>query len=230
MERMRKSEMEIAGRRCHVYEADRAKTLLVQPVDEHDLEVLDDEVRAMLSATVEPFALVAFEVGDWQRDLTPWTAPPAFGKVSFGDGAAQTLAFITGELLPALAAQGLSDERGMRCFLGGYSLAGLFVLWAGYNTTCFAGVAAASPSVWYQGWADYARTHQPTVEAIYLSLGDKEEQTRNARIAQVGTCIRQQHELLVEKGVRTTLEWNEGNHFQQSHSRTAKAFVWLMGE
>lgn len=42
-------------------------------------------------------------------------------------------------------------------YLGGYSLAGLFSLWAAYQTNLFAGIAAASPSVWFPGFLDYAK-------------------------------------------------------------------------
>ena len=38
----------------------------------------------------------------------------------------------------------------------------------------FRGVAAASPSVWYSGWMDYAGQRKPKAGRIYLSLGDAE--------------------------------------------------------
>ncbi len=45
------------------------------------------------------------------------------------------------------------------------------------TTNAFTAIAAASPSVWYPGWMDFARTRQPKVPRIYLSLGDAEEKT-----------------------------------------------------
>lgn len=65
-------------------------------------------------------------------------------------------------------------------------------------------------------------------DSVYLSLGDREEKTRNPLMATVGDCIREGHELLLGRGIRTTLEWNPGNHFKDAGIRMAKGFVWLM--
>ena len=112
--------------------------------------------------------------------------------------------------------------------LGGYSLAGLFSLWASYYTGIFQGIAAASPSVWFPKWIDYAMEHNPHAQSIYLSLGDKEEKAKSPVMAQVGNAIRRQHELLMEQEVNTILEWNAGNHFVDSEKRMAKGFAWLL--
>ena len=110
--------------------------------------------------------------------------------------------------------------------LGGYSLAGLFALWTGYETDRFAGVAAVSPSVWYPGWLDYIRTRTPKAKRIYLSLGDREELAKNRVLASVGDCIRAQYALLEPN--TATLEWNPGNHFRDPWQRTARGFLWLL--
>jgi len=65
---------------------------------------------------------------------------------------------------------------------------------------------------------------------VYLSLGDKEEKTRNPVMRTVGDNIRRQHELLqadpsCEKCI---LEMNQGNHFKEPDIRTAKGFAWLL--
>ena len=231
--------MLIANRTCTVYVAtphsdkrseksEQPDFLLIQPIDEHDLELLDNEVETMQSLSHKPFTLVAFEIKDWQIELTPWTAPAAFGKIPFGDGADTTLTYIEDILIPKLEQMHLYDKGTMRCLLGGYSLAGFFALWAGYQRPVFDGIAAVSPSVWYPKWMEYAEMHKPSPSAVYLSLGDKEEKTKNPVMAQVGNCIRKQQELLRAQGINTILEWNPGNHFQHSDERTAKGFAWLM--
>ena len=63
-------------------------------------------------------------------------------------------------------------------------------------------------------------------KAVYLSLGDKEEKARNPVMATVGACIREASDILKEKGIKTILEWNQGNHFKDADLRTAKAFAW----
>ena len=49
---------------------------------------------------------------------------------------------------------------------------------------------------------------------------------RSAVMASVGACIREQYALLLDDH-RATLEWNQGNHFQNGEERTARAFLWL---
>lgn len=117
---------------------------------------------------------------------------------------------------------------GRKLYLGGYSLAGLFALWAAYRTDCFDGIAAASPSVWFPGFTEYMKEHAIRTPAVYLSLGDREEKTRNPVMAEVGNAIREGYALLSDAGKDCILEWNKGNHFKEPDLRTAKAFAWLI--
>ena len=223
-----KETIQIANRTCTIYKSEQPEYLLIQPIDEHDLEVLDNEVATVQSLTNKSFTLVAFEIKDWQSELTPWTSPAVFGKVPFGEGASATLSFIKDTLIPQLEQMELFDKNGMQCVFGGYSLAGFFALWSSYQTKLFGGIAAVSPSVWYPQWMEYAKDNKPLATTVYLSLGDKEEKTKNPIMAQVGNCIRKQQELLTAQGINTILEWNPGNHFQHSDERTAKGFAWIM--
>ncbi|MBO5556757.1 MAG: esterase [Oscillospiraceae bacterium] len=220
---MEKRTFEWEGRRIWLYGAEAPTILFLQPVDAHDAELLDREIEAMRGGT-KPFALAAFQVEDWDRDLSPWEAPPVFGKIPFAGKAEDTLAFVTGGLLPKLRDFLALDA--MELCIGGYSLAGLFALWAATRTDLFSGVAAASPSVWYPGWMDYVNTHLIQAKNVYLSLGDREERTKNPVMATVGDCIRALNDQL-QTDHRCTLEWNPGNHFQNSELRTAKAFRWI---
>ena len=198
-----------------------SETVLLQMADDHDLELLEREVSRIQELTGEQaFCLKAFRVNSWNRDLSPWQAPAVFGKEDFGSGAAETLEYLLRETA------GISRTK--KVFLGGYSLAGLFALWAGCQTDRFDGIAAASPSVWFPGFLDYMKKQEIRARAVYLSLGDKEERTRNAVMAAVGDKIREAHDLLRSAGVDCTLEWNQGNHFRDPELRTAKAFAWLM--
>ena len=224
---MKLEVLNISGKDCYLYCQPDAKSLLIQPVDEHDLELLSQEVEVIQTLTSKPFSLVAFNITAWNQDLSPWPAPPVFGKNPFGDGAKSTLAFIEGQLLPQL------QQRGVNFFqllLGGYSLAGLFSLWASYQTNKFDGIVAASPSVWFPDWLNYIQKKKPFAKYIYLSLGDKEEKAKNPLLAQVGDAIRKQEELLRKQDVNTMLEWNQGNHFVDSEKRMAKGFAWLLND
>ena len=119
-------------------------------------------------------------------------------------------------------------NRSKTYYIGGYSLAGLFSLWTAYQTDVFVGIAAASPSIWFPDFLQYMTEQDVRADSVYLSLGDREEKTRNPLMATVGDCIRESHELLLGRGIRTTLEWNLENHFKDAGIRMANGFVWLM--
>ena len=222
---MRKQRFELDGRAVTLYADDAPQILFIQPVDTHDTELLDAEIEAMRNCAL-PFALAAFAVKDWNRELSPWAAPPVFGKLPFGGMADETLSFVLACLLPELRVQLGAD---MKVCVGGYSLAGLFALWAATETNAFSGVAAASPSVWFPGWMDYVKANPIQAKSVYLSLGDKEEQAKNPVMATVGDCIREQYALL-QADHSVTLEWNPGNHFQDSEKRTARAFCRIAAQ
>ena len=195
-----------------------ASTVLIQPVDDHDLEEMETELNEIRKQGKADFQLIAVKVDNWNRDLSPWEAPAVFGREGFGDGAGELLQFLLGQCA----------DRRKTYYIGGYSLAGLFSLWAAYQTDIFAGVAAVSPSVWFPGFIDYMREHEIKSKTVYLSLGDREEKTRNPVMAQVGNCIRSGYDWLKECGVDCTLEWNSGNHYREPDMRTAKAFAWIL--
>ncbi|MBR1899215.1 MAG: esterase [Oscillospiraceae bacterium] len=210
-----------------IYRDDAPEFLLVQPADSQERANLSEEAARIREISSRPFALVTYDVTDWNRQLSPWEAPPVFGNEGFGGGAEETLCEIREALIPG-AIRELGLSRKIPVIVGGYSLAGLFALWAVYGGTDFRAAAAASPSVWFPGWIDFAGTHLPSAGTVYLSLGKKEERVRNRTMAQVGACIRRQYALLEQSGIRCTLAWNEGNHFTQPERRTAAAFAWCM--
>ena len=227
---------QIGGKTCYIYDCGSADVLLIQPVDDHDIEVLDNEVAEIQRlAGGKGFTLAAFKVDDWNADLSPWEAPPVFGSEGFAGGAETTLKYVTDQLIPELTVDkdGLTDSKSVPLiYIGGYSLAGFFALWAAYQTDLFKGVAAASPSVWFPGWIGYAESNPIKTDKVYLSLGDKEEKTRNPVMRTVGDNIRKQFELLQAHKAceKCTLEMNQGNHFKEPDIRTAKGFAWLLNQ
>ena len=228
---MKKNEMVICGKKCILYLNENAEYILIQPVDENDISVLDNEVKHIEENTDRNFSLVAFKIEDWNSELTPWEMPLLRGKGNFGDGAAGTLEFIKNELISALSEYTNTENKEIKYILGGYSLAGLFSLWSGYQTDVFEGIAAVSPSVWYKGWIEYVEAGKPLSEKIYLSLGDTEEKTKHQILSKIGENIRKQHEILENLGnVKTVLEWNEGNHFKNPDIRIAKGFLWVINK
>ena len=197
-----------------------AATVLIQMADDRDLEMMEKEAAEIQRLTDQDFCLTVLGVARWNHDLSPWEAPALFGKESFGNGAPATLR-------EALKHTSDCDRH---YYIGGYSLAGLFALWAVYQTDAFEGAAAVSPSIWFPGFTDYMTGNEIRCKCVYLSLGDREERTKNPIMSTVGERIREAHRLLEGRTVRTALEWNQGNHFKDAEIRTARGFAWLMNQ
>lgn len=175
-------------------------------------------------------ALITVSVPDWNRDLTPWEAPAVFrGAPPFGNGAdayLEELIHITGEveeragLAPSVRA------------LAGYSLAGLFAVYAAFRTDRFSLFGSASGSLWYPGFLDYmAKTpFAGAPRAAYFSVGDREKAAKNPLMKTVEEKTEKAAALFSARGIPSIFEKNPGNHFVDGPLRTAKALRWLLSE
>ena len=194
---------------------------MIQLTGEHELAVLENEVkeiRKRASSGELDFRFIAAKVENWNDELRRGKPRQCLKMKDFGGGAAETLEKILA----------LCTDPGKTYYIGGYSLSGLFSLWAACQTDLFSGIAAASPSVWFPGFIDYMKEYKIKSKNVYLSLGNKEEKTRNPVMAKVGDCIREGHAWIKAEGVNCTLEWNQGGHFKEPMTRTARAFAWVM--
>ena len=225
---MTAKQVQIGDRPCRIYGEAHAEYLLLQMTGEHELQSIDHEVAVIVQSS-RNFLFAAIPVENWNDALSPWEASAVWGKQWFGGRAADTLRFLTEQVMPTLKHQ-FDLLENVKIILGGYSLAGLFALWASTQTDLFYGVAAASPSVWFPGWMEFEQQHPIQAQRVYLSLGDKEKHTKNTVMAAVGDNIRTLHSRLAERGADCTLEWNSGGHFKDADLRTAKAFRWVMEE
>lgn len=174
------------------------------------------------------FLLAVFQAEDWNRDFSPWKAPAVFGIESFSGSGRKTLHWLSDAFVPSIEKQ---YGGGRQRYLAGYSLAGLFSLWAAYECSLFSGVACCSGSLWYKDWDRYVQSHHIQSEShIYLSLGGKEEKTRNPVMAAIGARTREQEKILRADPMvkRTVLEWNPGGHFSDPEKRLAKGIRWLL--
>ena len=85
-------------------------------------------------------SLVHIGVDLWEENFSPWCAPRVFAKgPNFGDGAQKTLDTLINHVIPWTESE-LTDPPTYRVLVG-YSLAGLFSLWAGVTQ------AGVSPQV-----------------------------------------------------------------------------------
>ena len=211
-----------------LYVHDNPVALLIQPLERKEVGTIGHEVSLIAQHTPHPFVMAAFKIDDWHWQMSPWHDDAISRREEVGHHAEETLRFITHRLLPVLQ-QRFGD---LPVVLGGYSLAALFSLWAATQTDVFTGIAAASPSVWIDGWQTFASSHPILSKVAYLSIGRKEEHVRNLSMARVGANIRFEQQLLEQQlgPNNTTLQWNEGGHFDHMDARTAQAYAWTINK
>ena len=217
-------ELSIANRPCRLFGSETPDCILVQPSARHEHASLEAEVTQLTALIGRPFLLVTIELDDWTIGLMPWPDGNISRDPEAGKHGQETLDYILQSLLPEL-----ERRFGSRpVILGGYSLGGLFALWASCQTDRFQAIAAASPSVWIHGWIPFSKKMMPMAEAVYLSLGDREEHVKNQAIARVGDNIRTYYELLRTHldPEHCTLVWEEGGHFNDNAGRLARAFAY----
>ena len=172
-------------------------------------------------------ALAAISGVDWNRELSPWKAPRAFRSgEDFGGQGPALLDTLTQQIIPLTENHlGYASEfRG----IAGYSLAGLFALWAVYQTNLFDRAASISGSLWFDSFLEFMKSSTPKAKFVYLSLGDKEKLAKNPRLAAVEDCTRQAAELLGAHNIPVAFEMNHGGHFQDIPARIARGISSLM--
>lgn len=195
-------------------------------------QIFETVYPAILDGRCKSFVLAGFESSDWNRDFSPWPAPALSRKSeAFAGKADETLAWMLGTFLKKIeSAYPVLPKRDGRAILG-YSLGGLFALWAILKSGQFSGAASCSGSLWYNDWMDFAMSYRFLPESrIYLSLGRSEEKARNPRMAAVGNVTRAYAEMLKNDAnvLESTLVWHEGGHFQDVPERLTDAMLWLM--
>ena len=162
---------------------------------------------------------------DWDDALSPWPAPKVFrGGRDFGGCAAAHLEELRETVFPTVDA-GRTIRRRM---IAGYSLAGLFSLWAACASDLFASCASVSGSLWYEGFTDWLEKQKIRLDGAYLSVGDREKNTKNPRMARVEDETRRACRILAEKGIPAVFECNPGGHFNDVPDRIARGIARIL--
>ena len=176
-----------------------------------------------------PFTLAVISNLYWNHDMAPWDNPAAFkGGEPFTGGADNHLRLLVEEILPRTE----KDLIGTPVWRGivGYSLAGLFALYAIYRTDIFSRVGSISGSLWFPGWKEYVLTHEPKrpPDYAYFSLGDKESKTRNPILRSVQQDTEEIYDFYRAMGVDAVFQLNPGNHYDRAAERTTAGIAWLL--
>lgn len=193
------------------------------------LHTAGKEAEDIWRLTGRDFVMIAIDGIDWNRDLSPWYHQKVFARgEDFAGKADDYLTILTERLIPEAESAFLLLPK--KRYLAGYSLGGLFAVYALYKTAVFDGIASVSGSLWYEGFASYVEEHKPKryPDKIYFSLGDKEAASARGIMQSVFMCTKQIEERFRLNGIPTVLDMNPGNHFYQVPERMAKGLDWLL--
>ncbi len=169
-------------------------------------------------------AIVQTRDADFFSDFSPWPekALTPDGPV-FSGGAPAYLRTLVTTTIPAFErAQGLAPRARGIC---GYSLAGLFALYALLESDLFCAAACVSASLWYEGWPAYLadavarpgwreRCAAPATRPYaFFTLGNKERNAPNPRMRTVRTRTDETVRTLISSGAEAEFQRMPGTHF-----------------
>ena len=173
--------------------------------------------------------LVAISGLDWNHDMAPWAIPPiSSDDTPCTGGADDFLELLKGSIIPKAEGPlgGSIPWRG----IAGYSLAGLFAVYAAFKTELFSRVASMSGSLWFPGFMAFTDEREPMrlPDHLYLSLGEGECQSENPYLACVEANTLKVRDDFAARGVDTCFRLNPGDHYAQPIERTAAGIQWLV--
>lgn len=219
-------KFEIDGKHITVFENENESVPVVYAnmYSEAELEILHECEKL----GCKPFHLVSVTGLRWDEELSPWQHEPVVSNSDHFTGEAEQYARCLTEKIIPYAEERIKKPRFR--IIAGYSMGGLFALYAPYITDAFSRAVSASGSVWYPGFVEYVKGHDfPHVpDAIYLSLGDKESRTKNQYLNRTESCMRELHSIYQSKGIDSVFELNQGNHFRDVPYRLAKGITWIL--
>ena len=224
---MEKISFTAAGKTATLYRCSSAGQPLI--VFHHYTGDGDGIFRALEQRNAPACNLLVIGNLQWNHDMSPWPCPPIRTKEPlFTGGADAYLNVLLTEILP----QAEKMIIGIPSFLGiaGYSMAGLFALYAMQQTDVFDRGASISGSLWFPEFQSYVLQHdfpkQP--ERLYLSLGDRESKTGNPYLKTVQQSTEELAAHYRQMGIDVIWELNPGNHFRDAEERTAKGIAGIL--
>ena len=164
--------------------------------------------------------IVKVVVHEWSDSLTPWPASGIYrGEPDFKGEAAITLTELIEEAIPAIEqAEGFSPTKRAIC---GYSLGGLFSLYAFTHANVFSACGCLSGSVWYENWVEHLRglDFNGTSKFAFLSIGSKEKHAAPRILHHVQADMEECTNILREHGCETECSVGPGNHMSFTKER-----------
>ena len=184
-----------------------------------------DELFLRLSeSAISDFHLFVLYAEDWDRDLSPWRCECG-GRI-FGGCGRSVLEIIEGPLAQYCADIDIEPPS----IIAGYSLAGLFAIWASYESQMFSGVCCCSGSLWFDGWDAYSEVAgYGSLTKVYLSLGGREPGSGGPPMSGIGDrYAEQRRRLQKDRNASVRFVSERGGHFSDPVGRLVRGISWLL--
>ena len=222
-------QQEICGVKLYVYRSNVQNATTIYFLDGDQFE---GPFNHWISKHQPPLNFVLLNANNRTDDYTPWPLQAAETMpMDFGGKAEEHLSFITTHVIPFCESEYGFASIAEKRVIGGYSLGGLFSLYAAVNTDLFGTVLSCSSSLWYPDFLDYLKEHlfKAAHSKLYMSVGDQEGTTAtNLTAAQTSNTIalKDFYEPKFQAGdFKFTLE--EGNHGNDIPGRVERAVEWV---
>ena len=222
-------QQEICGVKLYVYRSNvqNATTIYILDGDQ-----FAEPFNRWIIKHHPPLNFVLLNANNRTDDYTPWPLQASETMpMDFEGKAEEHLSFISTHVIPFCESEyGLASSAEKRV-IGGYSLGGLFSLYAAVNTDLFGTVLSCSSSLWYPDFLDYLKEHpfKAAHPKLYMSVGDQEGTTATNLTADqtLNTlALKDWIEPKFQAGdFQFTLE--EGNHGNDIPGRAWRAVEWV---
>ena len=148
-----------------------------------ELIIRDDVLTVMIGDHITDMAssVLCIYDFDWNRCLSPWKHEKVFAK---GEAFAGEADRFLDEVLALIPGRDWKEV-----IIAGYSLAGLFALYACTKSSVFTGCMCASGSLWFKGFTGYLKENPVRCRRVYISLGAAEKNTKNPVMAAMVSAI-----------------------------------------
>ena len=186
--------------------------------------ILGERVEESFLLEFPSITLVEIIPKDWEEDLSPWPSDNPFkGGKRFSGGADAFLESIENNLMGKIE-KGRVENR----ILMGYSMGGLFSLYAATRSEKFNMASSVSGSLWFPGFSEYLSLSSFFPKKVYLSIGERENKTRNHVLSTVLEKTRQVTRSIQKKNSEAVMRIEEGGHFYDAEGRLKRALSWLL--
>lgn len=194
--------------------------VIIWPIMIHELSQMEEAYRRIADEIGEvAFSIYPLVADCWNADLSPWEFHEG-NKDFAGHG---KLFF---EKIMAVCEKVSEEKAGVKIVLGGYSLAGLFSLWAGYESDCFHGIVSCSGSLWFPDFVDRYHSKPINAQTVYMSLGDREKRCRDRMMAEIEKRTLMLYDELPCDDKMMVME--RGNHFTECMDRMIRGYIWIL--